>query len=167
MHVDGLVQERRKSSALAMELHLSCINPSMYCPNRNYEVSIVSILENIDNYILKQHCITYISGAHINRKISNTRRTQYQNLNVSRFICGCLCAIFWSQLFNRELHLSDKQFYYLRCNLYQRFYGTLWNWNNIRQVLQCHVASLGHNELTHWGRLMHICVSKLYNHQFK
>ena len=29
-HVDGLVQERRNSSALAMELRLSCTNPSMY-----------------------------------------------------------------------------------------------------------------------------------------
>ena len=28
-YVDGLVQERRNSSVLAMELHLSCINPSM------------------------------------------------------------------------------------------------------------------------------------------
>ena len=26
-HVDGLVQERRNSSAVAMELRLSCINP--------------------------------------------------------------------------------------------------------------------------------------------
>ena len=28
-HIDGLVQERCNSSALAMELHLSCINPSI------------------------------------------------------------------------------------------------------------------------------------------
>ena len=28
-NVDGLVQERRNSSALAMELCLSCTNPSM------------------------------------------------------------------------------------------------------------------------------------------
>ena len=28
-HIDGLVQERRHSSALAMELSLSCINPSI------------------------------------------------------------------------------------------------------------------------------------------
>ena len=28
--IDGLVQERRNSSALAMELHLSCINPSIW-----------------------------------------------------------------------------------------------------------------------------------------
>ena len=29
LDVDGLVQERRNSSALAMELRLSCTNPSM------------------------------------------------------------------------------------------------------------------------------------------
>ena len=29
-HVDGLVQERRNSSALAMELHLSWTKPSIY-----------------------------------------------------------------------------------------------------------------------------------------
>ena len=28
--INGLMQERRNSSALAMELHLSCINPSIY-----------------------------------------------------------------------------------------------------------------------------------------
>ena len=28
IQVDGLVQERRNSSALAMDLHLSCTNPS-------------------------------------------------------------------------------------------------------------------------------------------
>ena len=30
--IDGLVQERRNSSALAMELRLSCTNPSRYIP---------------------------------------------------------------------------------------------------------------------------------------
>ena len=29
-HIDGLVQERRNSSALAMELRLSCNDPSIY-----------------------------------------------------------------------------------------------------------------------------------------
>ena len=29
LYVDGLVQERRNSSVLAMELRLSCTNPSM------------------------------------------------------------------------------------------------------------------------------------------
>ena len=30
VHIDGLLQERRNSSALAMELRLSCTNPSIY-----------------------------------------------------------------------------------------------------------------------------------------
>ena len=30
LHFDGLVQERRNSSALAMELRLSCTNPAIY-----------------------------------------------------------------------------------------------------------------------------------------
>ena len=30
VHIDGLVQERRNSSALAMKLRLSCSNPSIY-----------------------------------------------------------------------------------------------------------------------------------------
>ena len=30
LHIDGLVQERRNPSALAMELHLSCTNPLIY-----------------------------------------------------------------------------------------------------------------------------------------
>ena len=29
VYIDGLVQERRNSSALAMELRLSCTNPSI------------------------------------------------------------------------------------------------------------------------------------------
>ena len=31
LHVDGLMQERCTSIANALELCLSCINPSMYC----------------------------------------------------------------------------------------------------------------------------------------
>ena len=29
-HIDGLVQKRRNTSALAMEFHLFCIKPSIY-----------------------------------------------------------------------------------------------------------------------------------------
>ena len=32
LHIDGLVQERRNSIANAVELRLSCINPSIYGP---------------------------------------------------------------------------------------------------------------------------------------
>ena len=38
-YIDGLLQERRNSSALAMELHLSCSNPSIY-PHGVSNVSI-------------------------------------------------------------------------------------------------------------------------------
>ena len=34
-HIDGLVQERCNSNALAMELHLSCTNPSIYKAGHN------------------------------------------------------------------------------------------------------------------------------------
>ena len=35
-HVDGLVQERRNSSALAMELRLSCTSPSIWYLELHY-----------------------------------------------------------------------------------------------------------------------------------
>ena len=35
LHIDKLVQERRNSSALSMELHLSCTNPSI-CSEQYY-----------------------------------------------------------------------------------------------------------------------------------
>ena len=36
-HIDGLVQERRNSSVLAMELRISCINPSIWStPSKTY-----------------------------------------------------------------------------------------------------------------------------------
>ena len=31
LYIDGLVQQRRNSSVLAMELHLSCTNPLIHC----------------------------------------------------------------------------------------------------------------------------------------
>ena len=36
-YIDGLVQERRNSSALAMELRLSCTNPSI-CEWTKYSI---------------------------------------------------------------------------------------------------------------------------------
>ena len=38
--IDGLVQERRNSSALAMELHLSCINPSIWSHHLVYKMGL-------------------------------------------------------------------------------------------------------------------------------
>ena len=32
---------------------------------------------------------------------------------------------------------------------------------SVDQVIYCHMASLNHNALTHWGRVTHICVGNL------
>ena len=37
LHVDRLVQKRRNSSGLAMELHLSCTDPSLYLLSLQYK----------------------------------------------------------------------------------------------------------------------------------
>ena len=34
-------------------------------------------------------------------------------------------------------------------------------WTNVEQVLCRHVASLGHNELTHWAGVTYICLKNL------
>ena len=45
-HFNGLVQERRNSSAIALELHLSCINPSIV--SLKYYLFVYSLLTNCD-----------------------------------------------------------------------------------------------------------------------
>ena len=47
-HIDGLVQERCNSSALAMELHLLCTNPSISSQMGNMD----EILQKQDDSIL-------------------------------------------------------------------------------------------------------------------
>ena len=39
-YIDGLVQVRRNSSALAMELCLSCINPSIYASDNSVIIGL-------------------------------------------------------------------------------------------------------------------------------
>ena len=47
-HTDGLVQERRNSSALGMEFRLSCTNPSIYRPGTfMYALSYLSTFYEI------------------------------------------------------------------------------------------------------------------------
>ena len=41
-YIDGLVQERRNSSVLAMELRLSCTNPSIWYVKCNAEKFVAS-----------------------------------------------------------------------------------------------------------------------------
>ena len=43
-YMDGLVQERRNSSALAMELRLSCTKPLIYCGDRHSSTNLSFLL---------------------------------------------------------------------------------------------------------------------------
>ena len=52
LRFDGLVQERCNSSALAMELRLSCINPSFF-PTKMH---LKYILQNIDHFVPGSMC---------------------------------------------------------------------------------------------------------------
>ena len=49
VHIDGLVQERRNSSALAMELWLSCNNPSTSILNSNSPKLVTNYADYIIN----------------------------------------------------------------------------------------------------------------------
>ena len=49
-HIDGLVQERRNSSALAMELRLSCINPSTWSCHNNYWINTFIKIQDGDTF---------------------------------------------------------------------------------------------------------------------
>ena len=66
-HFDGLVQKRRNSSALAMELHLSCTNPSIYWHLKTIlgtkfkifllrKVILKCYLQNVGNFVLATIC---------------------------------------------------------------------------------------------------------------
>ena len=46
-HVDGLVQERRNSSVLAVELHLSCTNPLIWKIDCLLTNDLVKLLYNM------------------------------------------------------------------------------------------------------------------------
>ena len=55
-HLDGLVQERRNSSALAMELRLSCINPSI-CAHFSKTLAEHWLFIFLDNSTAHRHAL--------------------------------------------------------------------------------------------------------------
>ena len=55
--IDGLVQERRNSSALAMELHLSCTNPSRWSYDHLIFIMEILILVRWYVYIRMAACV--------------------------------------------------------------------------------------------------------------
>ena len=65
-HIDGLMQERRNSIANALELHLSCTNPSIYSSN---EIRIVC---DGEGFHLKTKLIFTVSGWNKLKTVMNT-----------------------------------------------------------------------------------------------
>ena len=74
IHTDGLVQERRNSSALAMELHLSCTNPLiekcfklLQCSQTISMISSMIAFHSITSYVSWRdvtNCMSSILQAH-------------------------------------------------------------------------------------------------------
>ena len=71
VHVNGLVQERRNSGALAVELHLSCTNPPIYHTSKSQKTShmlpkhvgygAMSTLKEIDRVTMRPSCTSFIT----------------------------------------------------------------------------------------------------------
>ena len=43
-HIDGLMQDRRNASAFAVELRLSCTNPSISILKQNYSRAVIKAI---------------------------------------------------------------------------------------------------------------------------
>ena len=69
--IDGLVQERRNSSALAMELRLSCTNPSKCTYS-------FTGLTNPERWVTSERCKQQITSPHVWRVSSQTWRPRIQ-----------------------------------------------------------------------------------------
>ena len=80
-NIDGLVQERRNSSALAMELRLSCTNPSIYTVTWNMWQAFQSLIsyvlvdqsQQLSTHTGAYHSIFTLSIKHVyNKQTKNT-----------------------------------------------------------------------------------------------
>ena len=84
-HIDGLVQERRNSSALAMELRLSCTKPSISSKReQNCYCDMISehYLLNLPEMFLVILCVFWISSwTLLLEMIGNVRKYGLMNLN--------------------------------------------------------------------------------------
>ena len=103
-HTNGLVQDCSISSALAMEILQSCAKPSIHDITCNLiHVITMSAIYRSDYDQTKSTPYLILTGKlwrvfREYRQISNKRRTQSQNINVSclQVYCSCLCQIHWS-----------------------------------------------------------------------
>ena len=121
--IDGLVQERRNSSALAMELRLSCTNPSIkwqwnihnhikfqtttfiiYGPDRRTTCQII-VVGHLETRLVNFHIYVdenFISGCTKSCQNDNFRHSQwrtfcqYDNISISVFVGGLI--VWWVSL---------------------------------------------------------------------
>ena len=91
-HISGLVQERRNSSALAMELRLSCINPSIYTSGlmQDCDICIAVAMETAQSCI-KPSIIQYVQYSI--RGMITYRYIYLQILVSRRYGCYSKCVI--------------------------------------------------------------------------
>ena len=69
--IDGLVQERRNSSALAMELRLSCTNPSRWCARCKQLDTNTPCIERMKIYWFHYTCFIVCSGGLFPQPLAN------------------------------------------------------------------------------------------------
>ena len=86
-HIDGLVQERRNCSALALELHLSCINPlKLYTPQKIFCNS--ECCQLMFQWCNKVHMLCFHRCTTMHHW---NKRAQHSQLLNSFFECTYLC----------------------------------------------------------------------------
>ena len=86
-HIDGLMQERRNSSALAMELRLSCINPLIYALAMELHLSFTNPWI-YDNYFLLTYIIHSVSES---CQLGGPQKLCWGA--VTQAVCGSCCGI--------------------------------------------------------------------------
>ena len=99
IYTDGLVQKRRNSNALAMELRLSCTNPSIW--DLNLVITVVTNLQAPNGakpstdtlQIIKLHMFSFrflcISGTGLTTKwdlVFNPLRAKFFRLNINMYL---------------------------------------------------------------------------------
>ena len=113
--IDGLVQERRNSSALAMELRLSCINPSKWysgCLVSQLASGIYTLLWYIKDNILNTGVKTFpfASTNELPEEIAKPGM-------LLKLYIGCIMAVngikqsVWTPLGNHNMHEKLLLFY--------------------------------------------------------
>ena len=99
-HIDGLVLERCNSSALAMELHLSCTNPSMY----TVYIQLKSITDNVFKWCIMKFMNTEYKSHFDDISITVWSWSYLWQLLVQSVIENIIKRIFLLQWNHKKIH---------------------------------------------------------------